>query len=99
MSDEYRRVEVITGTARRRRWLTDEKLRIVDETTRAPHPTFPPSAHGNGNPASAKRFTGSAIGSSGFSIGSNTSAASPRATKTTLPTTSPCSNSLLSWSR
>jgi transposase len=34
MSDEYRRVEVITGTARRRRWSTDEKLRIVDETLR-----------------------------------------------------------------
>jgi transposase len=34
MSDEYRRVEAITGTARRRRWSTDEKLRIVDETLR-----------------------------------------------------------------
>jgi transposase len=31
MSDDYRRVEVITGTARRRRWTTQEKLRIVDE--------------------------------------------------------------------
>jgi transposase len=34
MSDEYRRVEVITGTVRRRRWSIDEKLRIVDETLR-----------------------------------------------------------------
>jgi transposase len=34
MSDEYRRIEVITGTAHRRRWTTEEKLRIVDETLR-----------------------------------------------------------------
>ncbi len=32
MSDEYHRIEVITGTARRRRWTTEEKLRIVEET-------------------------------------------------------------------
>jgi transposase len=32
MSDEIRRVEVITGTARRRHWPTEEKLRIVEET-------------------------------------------------------------------
>lgn len=32
MSDEYRRIEVITGTARRRRWATSEKLRIVEES-------------------------------------------------------------------
>jgi len=32
MSDEYRRIEVITGTARRRYWSAEEKLRIVEET-------------------------------------------------------------------
>jgi transposase len=34
MSDDYQRIEIITGAARRRRWSTDEKLRIVDETLR-----------------------------------------------------------------
>jgi transposase len=29
---EYRRVEVLTGPSRRRRWSTDEKARIVAET-------------------------------------------------------------------
>jgi transposase len=32
MSDEYRRIEVITGTARRRRWPVEEKLRIIGES-------------------------------------------------------------------
>jgi transposase len=32
MSDEYRRIEVITGTARRRRWSVEEKLRILGES-------------------------------------------------------------------
>lgn len=32
MSDEYRRIEIITGTERRRRWSTADKLRIVEET-------------------------------------------------------------------
>ena len=32
MSDEYQRIEVITGTERRRRWSAAEKLRIVEET-------------------------------------------------------------------
>jgi transposase len=32
MSEDYQRIEVITGTARRRRWSTEEKLRIVEET-------------------------------------------------------------------
>ena len=32
MSDEYQAIEIITGRARRRRWTTDEKLRIVEET-------------------------------------------------------------------
>lgn len=32
MSDDYHRIEVITGSARRRRWSAEEKLRIVEET-------------------------------------------------------------------
>jgi transposase len=32
MSDEYRRIEVVTGTARRRRWSVEEKLRIIGES-------------------------------------------------------------------
>ncbi|TPE49681.1 transposase [Amaricoccus solimangrovi] len=35
MSDGHRRIEVITGAARRRRWTAGEKLRIVDETLRS----------------------------------------------------------------
>lgn len=30
MSDDYQRVELITGTARRRRWTTEQKLRIIE---------------------------------------------------------------------
>ena len=32
MSEEYRRVEIITGIARRRRWSTQDKLRMIEET-------------------------------------------------------------------
>ena len=32
MSDEYGRIEVITGTARRRSWPTEAKLRIIEES-------------------------------------------------------------------
>lgn len=32
MSDDYQRIAIITGTARRRRWTTREKLRIVEES-------------------------------------------------------------------
>ena len=32
MSEDYRRVEIITGTARRRRWSTQDKLRMIEET-------------------------------------------------------------------
>jgi len=32
MSDDYQRIEIITGTERRRRWTAAEKLRIVEET-------------------------------------------------------------------
>ncbi len=31
MSDDYQRIEIITGTERRRRWSAEEKLRIVEE--------------------------------------------------------------------
>jgi transposase len=32
MSDEYQRIEVITGEARRRHWTTEQKLQILEET-------------------------------------------------------------------
>ena len=32
MSDDYQRIKVITGTARRRRWTGEQKLRIIEET-------------------------------------------------------------------
>ena len=32
MSEDYRRVEIITGKARRRRWSTQDKLRMIEET-------------------------------------------------------------------
>ena len=35
MSDDCQRIEDITGAARRRRWTTEEKLRIVEETLRS----------------------------------------------------------------
>jgi transposase len=34
-ADAYRRIELITGTARRRRWTIDEKAAIVAESTRS----------------------------------------------------------------
>src|SRR3954468_20952126 len=34
MPDDFQRIEVITGTVRRRRWTTEEELRIVDESLR-----------------------------------------------------------------
>jgi hypothetical protein len=30
MSDDYQRIELIAGAARRRRWTTDQKLRIIE---------------------------------------------------------------------
>src|SRR6476646_3714941 len=39
MSDECQRIEVITATARRRRWTTEQKLRII-ETSYAPGSRF-----------------------------------------------------------
>ena len=35
MSEEYRRIELITGTARRRSWSTEQKLRIIEESFEA----------------------------------------------------------------
>jgi transposase len=32
MSEEYRRIELITGTVRRRYWPTEQKLRIIEES-------------------------------------------------------------------
>ena len=32
MSDDYQRIEIITGTPRRRRWTAEQKLRIVEES-------------------------------------------------------------------
>lgn len=32
MSDDCQRIEVINGTARRRRWSTEQKLQMVEET-------------------------------------------------------------------
>ncbi|RWJ05682.1 MAG: hypothetical protein EOR23_07520 [Mesorhizobium sp.] len=32
MSEEYQRIEVITGFARRRQWSTEAKLRIMEES-------------------------------------------------------------------
>ena len=32
MSEDYQRIEVITGVARRRHWSTDAKLRIIEES-------------------------------------------------------------------
>lgn len=33
--DEFRRIEVITGVARRRRWTAEQKLRMVEESFRS----------------------------------------------------------------
>ena len=32
MSHDYQRIEIITGTPRRRRWTAEQKLRIVEES-------------------------------------------------------------------
>ena len=32
MSDDYRRIELITGTARRRHWSTGQRLQIIEES-------------------------------------------------------------------
>jgi len=35
MSNEYRRIEVITGDVRRRHWTTEQKLQIIEESFQA----------------------------------------------------------------
>jgi transposase len=49
MSDDYQRIELITGTARRRRWTTEQKLRII-EASYAPGESVSSAArrHGGG---------------------------------------------------
>ena len=32
MSDEYQRIEIITGSPRRRRWTAEQKLRIIEDS-------------------------------------------------------------------
>jgi transposase len=34
MSDDYQRIELITGTVRRRHWTTDQKLQAIEESFR-----------------------------------------------------------------
>ena len=41
MSDDYRRIELITGTARRRRWTTEQKLQKNITAKRPPLTTDP----------------------------------------------------------
>ena len=47
MSNDYQRIELITGTARRRYWPTEEKLRIVAESLE-PGATVSSAARRNG---------------------------------------------------
>ena len=47
MSEDYQRIEVITGSARRRRWSTEQKLRIIEESF-APGETVSSVARRNG---------------------------------------------------
>jgi transposase len=61
-------------------------------------PNIPSKAPAAGAPASAPCSTENATSSSGSSTRSNIAAASPRATKSTPPTSSPCLNSLPSAS-
>ena len=47
MSEDYGRIEVLTGTARRRHWSTEQKLRIIEESF-APGETVSSVARRNG---------------------------------------------------
>ena len=47
MSEDYQRIEVITGTARRRSWSAERKLRIIEESL-APGETISSVARRNG---------------------------------------------------
>lgn len=47
MLEDYQRIELITGTARRRSWSTEQKLRIIEESL-APGETVSSVARRNG---------------------------------------------------
>ena len=47
MSEEYQRIELITGTARRRHWSTEQKPRIIEESFE-PGETVSSAARRNG---------------------------------------------------
>jgi transposase len=47
MSEEYQRIELIAGTARRRHWSTEQKLRIIEESFE-PGETVSSAARRNG---------------------------------------------------
>jgi hypothetical protein len=47
MPEEYQRIELITGTARRRHWSTEQKLRIIEESFE-PGETVSSAARRNG---------------------------------------------------
>src|SRR5688500_20324745 len=47
MSEGYQRIELITGTARRRHWSTEQKLRIIEESFE-PGETVSSAARRNG---------------------------------------------------
>ena len=40
MPDDYQRIELITGTARRRWWTTEQKLRIIEASFELVLPPF-----------------------------------------------------------
>jgi transposase len=64
MPDDYQRIELITETARRRRWTTEQKLRIV-EASYAPDESFSSVArqHGGGAPSVVAQGSSTAAGS------------------------------------
>src|SRR5687768_4274647 len=43
MSEEYQRIELITGTARRRHWSTEQKLPIIEESFELARQSLPPA--------------------------------------------------------
>ena len=54
MSNDYQRIELITGTARRGRWTTERKLRIIEACT-APGQSVSTVAEGVGMRVSQSR--------------------------------------------
>src|SRR3954467_10328979 len=59
--DSFRRLEVITGVGRRRRWSLEDKARIVAESL-DPATTSPAGARRYGRAAAALRGGGAALG-------------------------------------